>query len=123
VNEKAAELLRRTKKFALDILEFVRTLPNSDEGRDVGGQLRRAGIAVGSNYRATCRSRSKAEFVARIGVVLEEADESAFWLEIIFESRMSTGKRCVELLQEANELSAICARSKMTASESLGRVR
>jgi four helix bundle protein len=123
MNTKAAELRQRTKQLALDVLAFVRTLPNTDEARDVGGQLRRAGIAVGGNYRATCRSQSKADFVARIGVVLEEADESAFWLEVIFESKMSSAKRCVELLEEANELSAISARSKMTASESLGRPR
>jgi four helix bundle protein len=123
VNEKADELKQRTKKFALNVLAFVRTLLNTDEARDVGGQLRRSGIGVGSNYRATCRSRSKAEFVARIGVALEEADESGFWLEIVIESRMSPGKPSIDLLKEANELSAILARSKLTASAALGRPR
>src|SRR5262245_65760399 len=121
MNGKAEELKQRTNKFALDVLEFVKSLPNTDEARDIGGQLRRSGMGVGSNYRAACRSRSKVEFVARIGVVLEEADESGFWLEVIAESRIATGKRSFELLEEANQLSAILAQSRITASMSLHR--
>src|SRR4029078_1787277 len=83
----ADELKKRTKKFALRILKLVAALPNTVQGRTVGGQLARAGTSVGSNYRAVCRSRSRAEFIARIGVVLEEADESAFWLELIIEGQ------------------------------------
>jgi four helix bundle protein len=119
VNPQAEELKQRTKRFALSVLAFVRTLPASDEARDVGGQLRRAGTGAASNYRATCRSRSDAEFVARIGNALEEADESGFWLEVIVEGKISTGKRALELLDEANQLSAIFAQSKITATERL----
>jgi four helix bundle protein len=121
MNPEAEALKRRTKKFALDVLAFVRMLPHTDEARDIGGQLRRAGTAVASNYRATCRSRSQVEFVAKIGVALEEADESALWLEIIIEDGMSRVPMALRLLDEANQLSAIFAASRITASQSLGR--
>ena len=74
-NPKADALKGRTKRFALDVLSFRRTLPATDEAADIGRQLSRAATGVGANYRAACRSRSDAEFAARIGVVLEEADE------------------------------------------------
>jgi four helix bundle protein len=121
MNEQAEALKKRTKRFTLDVLAFVRTLPMTDEAREIGRQLIRSGTGVGANYRATCRARSRAEFVARIGVALEEADESAFWLEILTEGRITTGKRAFELLDEANQLSAILAASSITASESLER--
>ena len=121
MNEKAKALKARTKKFALDVLTFVRALPSSEEAKVVGRQLIRSATGVGANYRATCCSRSQAEFVARLGVALEEADESAFWLEIITEGRIATGKRALELLDEADQLSAILAASSITASESLER--
>jgi four helix bundle protein len=88
-NLKAEDLKARTKRFALDVLSFRRTLPNTDAASDVGRQLSRAATGVGANYRAACRARSDAEFAARIGVVLEEADESAFWLEILTEDGIS----------------------------------
>lgn len=121
MNEQAEALKKRTKQFALDVLTFVRTLPDTDEAKIIGRQLIRAGTGVGSNYRATCRSRSPTEFVARIGVALEEADESAFWLEIITEARITTAKRAFELLDEADQLSAILAASSITANETLQR--
>jgi len=114
-------LKARTKKFALDVLAFVRTIANSEECRDIGDQLRRSGTGVGANYRATCRSRSRAEFISRINVALEEADESAFWLEIISEGGLSSSPRCAELLDEADQLCAILAASSITASEALKR--
>ena len=95
MNPQAEELKQRTKRFALNVLAVVRTLPATDEARDVGGQLRRAATGAASNYRATCRSRSDAEFVAKIGNALEEADESGFWLEVIVEGRIFNGQaRC-----------------------------
>ena len=112
----ADELKKRTKKFALRILKLVAALPNTVQGRTVGGQLARAGTSVGSNYRAVCRSRSRAEFIARIGVVLEEADESAFWLELIIEGQLLPAKLVQSLLDEANELTGIMATSRITAS-------
>jgi len=83
----------------------------------------RSATGVGANYRSTCRSRSKIEFVARIAVALEEADESAFWLEIVDESKLSRGTRACELLDEANQLCAILAASRITAAENLRRLR
>ena len=84
----ADELKQRTKQFALRVLKLVEALPNNLQGRAVGGQLVRAGTSVGSNYRAACRGRSRAEFAAKLGIVEEEADESAFWLELIIEGSL-----------------------------------
>jgi four helix bundle protein len=117
MNEQTAALKARTKKFALDVIRFVRLLPQTDEGRIIGQQLMRAGTGVGANYRAVCRARSRAEFVAKLGVALEEADESAFWLELIVDLRMVAGNRGANLLDEANQLTAILAASSITASE------
>src|SRR3954467_10342433 len=96
-NPKADQLKARTKRFALDILSFRRTLPAGDEAADIGRQLSRAATAVAANYRSACRARSDAEFAARIGVVLEEADPHA-----------------TTLLGEAQELTAIFAASSIT---------
>src|ERR1043166_7125672 len=117
----ADELKKRTKKFALRILKLVAALPNTVQGRTVGGQLARAGTSVGSNYRAACRSRSRAEFIARIGVVLEEADESAFWLELIIGGQLLPAKLVQSLLNEANVLTSIMATSRITASSRVNR--
>jgi four helix bundle protein len=103
------DLKQRTKQFALRILKLVAALPNTVQGRTIGGQLIRSGTAVGANYRATCRSRSKAEFVARIGVVEEEADESAYWMELIVEAHLLKEEQAQPLLNEANELAKIMA--------------
>ena len=112
----AEELKERTKRFALRILKLVSALPNSLQGRAVGGQLVRSGTSVGSNYRAACRGRSRAEFIAKLGIVEEEADESAFWLELIIEGGLLQASRVQPLLDEANELTRIMAGSRVTAS-------
>jgi four helix bundle protein len=117
----ADELKKRTKKFALRILKLVAALPNTVQGRTIGGQLARAGTSVGSNYRAACRSRSRAEFIARIGVVLEEADESAYWLELIIEGQLLPAQPVQSLLNEANVLTGIMATSRITASSRVKR--
>jgi len=80
------QLRDRTKEFALRIVRLFRSLPRSPEAQVMGRQLLRSGTSVGANYRAACRSRSKAEFVAKLGTVVEEADESAFWLELLIET-------------------------------------
>lgn len=115
----ADELKQRTKQFALRVLKLVEALPNSVQGRAVAGQLTRAGTSVGSNYRAACRGRSKAEFIAKLGLVEEEADESAFWLEVIIEGSLLNAQLVAPLLAEANELTRIMARSRMTARSSM----
>jgi four helix bundle protein len=84
----ADDLKKRTKQFALRILKLVEVLPNTVAGRTIGGQLARSGTSVGSNYRAACRGRSRAEFIAKLGIVEEEADESAYWLELIIEGAL-----------------------------------
>jgi four helix bundle protein len=115
------DLKRRTKQFALRILKLVAALPKSVEGRTIAGQLARAATAVGANYRAACRGRSKAEFVAKIGVVEEEADESGYWLELIIEAELLRPVQVEPLLAEANEIARIMARSRISASASLQR--
>ena len=102
-----AELKLRTKSFGLRVLKLVRHLPHDVPGKVVAQQLTRSALSVGANYRAACRGRSRAEFVAKLGIVLEEADESAHWLEIITEDEMLPAPKVTPLLTEANELTAI----------------
>lgn len=115
---KEDELKKRTKQFALRVIKLVGSLQRTMEGRVVGKQLIRSGTSVGANYRAACRSRSKAEFVAKLGIVEEEADESAYWMELIIEGEVLEKMRVQPLLDEANELIAIMASSRKSA---LGR--
>jgi four helix bundle protein len=112
---KHEELRRRTKQFALRILHLFRSLPKNDEGRIIGRQLLRAGTAVAANYRAVGRARSRAEFIAKMGVVVEEADEVVFWLELIADGRLVASSRLADLQKEASELLAIFAASQHTA--------
>jgi four helix bundle protein len=115
------ELKNRTKQFAIRILKLVAALPNSLSGRTVGGQLARSGTSAGSNYRAACRGRSKAEFISKLGIVEEEADESAFWMEVIIEVGLLKRQVVEPLLNEANELAKIMASSRISASAALKR--
>jgi four helix bundle protein len=109
------QLLQRTKNFALRIIKLVNALPNNPAGRAIGGQLVRSGTSVPANYRAACRGRSKAEFIAKLGIVEEEADESCLWMELIIESGLMEEYLVVDLLREGSELTAIMASSKITA--------
>jgi four helix bundle protein len=109
------ELKARTKQFALRVMKLVDALPRTRSGNAIGNQLVRSGTAVGSNYRATCRARSRAEFIAKIGIVEEETDESGFWMELIVESSLLPARKVTALLQEANELTAIMAASRISA--------
>ena len=118
---KPEDLKKRTKQFALRVLKLVAALPKTLAGKTIGGQLVRAGTSVGANYRAACRARSKPEFIAKIGIVEEEADESAFWMELIIESELLKLNLVQPLLDEANELAKIMASSRKSASESLKR--
>jgi four helix bundle protein len=105
----ADDLKKRTKQFALRVLKLVAALPNTVAGRAIGGQLVRSGTSVGSNYRAACRGRSRAEFIAKLGIVEEEADESGYWMEVIIEGELLKPKQVQPLLDEANELTKIFA--------------
>jgi four helix bundle protein len=110
------ELKQRTKQFALRVMKLVSALPNTVVGRAIGNQLVRSGTSVGSNYRAACRGRSRAEFIAKLGIVEEEADESAFWMELIIEGGLLERRRVESLLGEANELVAIMVSSRKSAA-------
>jgi four helix bundle protein len=110
------ELKQRTKQFALRALKLLAALPHTQEGRVLGGQLIRSATSVGANYRAACRGRSKAEFIAKLGIVEEEADESAYWMELIIEGGLLVKTKVDALRQEACELTAIVAASRLSAS-------
>jgi len=109
------QLRARTKLFAIRIVKAVQRLPKTDEARIMGKQLLRAGTSVAANYRAVGRARSKPEFIAKMGVVVEEADETVFWLEMLVETSIVRKELFQELLTEANELLAIFAASHQTA--------
>ena len=109
------QLKERTKSFALRILSLVDALPKSVKGRAIAGQIARSGTSVAANYRAACRARSRAEFIAKIGIVEEEADETAFWLELIIEGGLIKEVQVQPLLAEADELVAIMAASRKSA--------
>jgi four helix bundle protein len=117
----AGELKERTKRFAVRVLAVVDALPRTASGRAVGDQLSRSGPSVGANYRAACRARSKAEFIAKIGTVIEEADETAYWLELIVDARMLPRRLIDALLEEANEIVSIMTASRKTAQQRLNR--
>jgi len=101
------ELKKRTKQFALRIIKVVDASPKTTSGFVIGKQIVKAGTSVAANYRATCRARSDPDFLSKITVVEEEADESLFWLEMIVESGMLPKKKLGDLIKEADELTAI----------------
>ena len=103
----AEGLKKRTKKFGVKIIRLVEDLPSTSTARVIGNQLIRSGTSVGANYRAACRGRSKAEFVAKMGIVIEEADESMYWMEMLIEAGIVSNDELDELISEANELVAI----------------
>jgi four helix bundle protein len=112
---QAEELKKRTRQFAIRIVRLYQALPKRDEARVIGKQALRSGTSVAANYRAACRARSKAEFVAKIGVVVEEIDEAVFWLERLIETGIVAQSRMASLQKEATELLAIFAPSQHTA--------
>jgi four helix bundle protein len=109
------ELKARTKEFALRVIRLVDALPNTVKRRAIANQIMRSATSVAANYRAACRARSRAEFIAKIGVVEEEADETAFWLELIVDSSIRTEKQIGPLREEANEIVATMAASRKSA--------
>jgi len=111
------EMKKRTKDFAKRVINLCRQLPETREGRLIGNQIFRAGTSVGANYRAACRARSKAEFIAKLGIVLEEADESIYWLEILSETQIVKANLLEPLMKEADELVGIFVASLKTAKD------
>ncbi|MCW5547371.1 MAG: four helix bundle protein [Opitutaceae bacterium] len=108
------ELKQRTKAFALRMLKLIDALPETRSGRVLAGQLGRSGTSVGANYRAACRSRSTAEMISKLAVVEEEADESAFWLELVTAHGLMSPAQTAPLSREAEELTAIMVASRRT---------
>src|SRR5882757_1967201 len=118
-----AEFVERTKQFALAVVALVETLPAGRTADVIGKQLRRAGTSVGANYRSACRARSRREFIAKMGIVEEEADETSFWLELLDECRLAPATRLVPLSRETGELLAITVASIRTARMGRGTGR
>jgi len=115
MNPRAEEFKRRTFSFALAVVRFCRALRTTWEGRELSDQLFSAGTRIGANYRSACRARSHADFVSKIAFVVEEADESVYWLEMIAAADIAPGAMLQSLLTEANELSRIFNQSQLTA--------
>ena len=113
----AEKLKKRTKDFAIRIVKLYRALPNTGDARVIGNQFLRSGTAIAANYRASCRARSNAEFIAKIGVVVEEADETVFWLEMLVDCEIFSEAKMKDMIQEGNELLAIFAASQSTAKK------
>ena len=110
-----AEALKvRTKEFALRVLRLYSSLPHTEEARILGRQILRSGTSIGANYRAACRGRSRAEFAAKLGIVLEEADDTVFWLELIQDASIVPKEKLSALTKEANEIVAIIVASLRT---------
>lgn len=108
------EMKNRTKAFAIRVLKLVEALPETRSGRIIANQLGRSGTSVGANYRAVCRAKSAADMVSKLSIVEEEADESAFWLEVIPEANLLPESKVAALRKEANELTAIVVASRQT---------
>jgi four helix bundle protein len=117
LSSQSEQLRDRTKAFALRIVRLFRSLPKATEAQVIGKQLLRSGTSVAANYRAACHARSKAEFVAKIGVVLEEADESVLWIEMLIDLGVLKKERLDQLLNEGRQLTAIFTASRQTARE------
>jgi len=113
------DLKQRTKVFALRVMKLVGALPETTAGRVIGKQLIRSATSVGANYRAACRGRSKAEFVAKLGIVIEESDECGYWMELIVDGELLKRPLVESLLAEANELTAIMVASQKTAQSAI----
>jgi len=111
----AIPLRERTKTFAIRIIRLAESLPRSRTGQVIASQILRSGTSVAANYRAACRARSKVEFTAKIGIVVEEIDETQFWLELIVESGLVAPHRMSELADEANQLTAIFVKARKTS--------
>src|SRR5258708_33749359 len=104
------EMKQRTKAFALRVIKLTSTLSKDFVGRRLGDQLLRSGTSVAANYRAACRGRSKADFINKLGIAEEEADESALWMELLIESGLVTARRLEKLPREDTQLTAITVR-------------
>jgi len=115
MSSQSEQLKARTMQFALDVLRLIDAFPRSIAGDVIARQLARSATSVASNYRATCNARSRAEFIAKLGIVVEESDESEFWLDIALRKPLHAGDGPMRLRDEAGELRAIFGKSLGTA--------
>ena len=111
------ELKFRTKNFSLMVIDLVEKLPNSISVRVIANQIVKSGTSVGANYRAVCRARSDREFVSKMNIVLEEADETLFWIEIIIAKQWMSNPELEAIWKEGNELTAIFVSSLKTVND------
>jgi four helix bundle protein len=123
MNPKTTELQERTRRFASRIIKYSENLPKSSAAQEISDQLVDAAGSVDANYRAACRARSLAEFISKLGVAIEEADEAKGWLLLLVQSELATAEASRELIQEADELTAILVASKKTSERRRERER
>ena len=119
MSEFSDALKNRTKQFAIAIIKLSKSFPKNDEAFIIKKQLLRSAFSVAANYRAVCRGRSDAEFFSKLSIVVEEADEVVFWLELLIESEVVIGEEINKNLKEANEILAIVSKSRKTMKERL----
>ena len=108
---------KRTKRLAIDVIHFSKMLPKTEEAIIMKRQLLRSATSVASNYRAACRARSSAEFHSKISIVIEEADETLFWLEILEESGTTTKAAVIQLMQESTEIVSVMAKARKNTTK------
>jgi len=119
MDSRSEALKLRTRQFALRVIRMLRALPPSPEARVIGHQLLRSATSVAANYRAACRGRSRADFLNKIGIVVEEADESVFWTELLADAEVLSREKLGELIGEGNELLAIFAAAQLTTKRNM----
>jgi four helix bundle protein len=118
-----SDLRARTKRFAVKVFDLIDEIPQSSKGRVVQTQVAKAASSAAANYRAAQRSRSRADFISKLSIALEEIDETAFWLEFLPDTRLSSNESVTPLLREADELSAIFMSSRKTARTNANKSR
>ncbi|WP_420149919.1 four helix bundle protein [Spirosoma sp.] len=116
--EFVQQMQKRTKDFSLRTIRLFRALPKTDEAKIIGKQLLRSATSVGANYRAVCRARSQAEYFSKLSIVVEEADESVFWMELLIEAEIVRSEKLGNLMNEASELLAIFSTARKNSKDS-----
>ena len=111
----ADDFKKRTKRFALQIIRVVESLPKTATGYTIGGQLLKCGTSVGSNYRSSCRARSRRDFISKMSIVEEESDECLYWMELLIESGLVKAEILAEVMTEAEEILSMVVSSIRTA--------
>ena len=113
--DRSAQLRVRTKTFAVRVIRLVASLPNSTASRAIASQLVRSATSIGANYRSAAKAKSRADFISKIGIVEEEADETVYWIELLIEADLVSAEKVSTLLREAEEITSIMAASRLTA--------